>query len=93
MSGIGAIYFFSGLKMTIIMPLSLLFLQSLYEEKLLQYNIGVMKWLWDDDAVKKQLMTQNVATVMVNKLRRLPEGTQDVLKIASCLGAYFSVLY
>eukprot|EP00984_Skeletonema_dohrnii_P029888 scaffold20831_cov79-Skeletonema_dohrnii-CCMP3373.AAC.2 len=38
----------------------LTFLRSLYDEKLLKYNFGVMKWTWDDDAVKTQRLSQRM---------------------------------
>ena len=69
----------------------LMFLRSLYDEDVLQYNFGTMKWLWDDDAVEAKLATANVATVLVNKLRRLSSRSQSVVKVASCLGAKFSL--
>ena len=65
----------------------LMFLRSIYEEELLQFNFGTMKWRWDDEVVKAMLMTQNVATVMVNKLKRLDPITQTVLSTAACLGS------
>ncbi len=65
------------------------FLRSLYDEKLLQYNFGALKWTWDDEAVKSEIVTENVATVLVNKMSRLREETQMVLMVASCLGATF----
>eukprot|EP00577_Skeletonema_sp_RCC1716_P007083 CAMPEP_0113418348 /NCGR_PEP_ID=MMETSP0013_2-20120614/26158_1 /TAXON_ID=2843 ORGANISM="Skeletonema costatum, Strain 1716" /NCGR_SAMPLE_ID=MMETSP0013_2 /ASSEMBLY_ACC=CAM_ASM_000158 /LENGTH=559 /DNA_ID=CAMNT_0000305577 /DNA_START=97 /DNA_END=1772 /DNA_ORIENTATION=- /assembly_acc=CAM_ASM_000158 len=67
----------------------LMFLRSLYDEKLLQYNFGVMKWTWDEDAVNSKIVTENVATVLVNKMNRLHEETQRILMVASCLGATF----
>eukprot|EP00984_Skeletonema_dohrnii_P006894 scaffold2461_cov78-Skeletonema_dohrnii-CCMP3373.AAC.2 len=67
----------------------LMFLRSLYDEKLLQYNFGVMKWTWDDDAVNSKIVTENVASVLVNKMNRLQEETQRMLMVASCLGATF----
>lgn len=70
---------------------SLMFLRSLCDEELLQYNFGLMKWRWDDDAVKAKLATENVATILLNKLSRLHWATQNVLKVASCLGAKFSL--
>jgi len=69
----------------------LMFLRSLYDEEVLQYNFGTMRWLWDDDAVEAKFATQNVATVLVNKLRRLSLRSQSVVKVASCLGAKFSL--
>eukprot|EP00984_Skeletonema_dohrnii_P020788 scaffold10216_cov123-Skeletonema_dohrnii-CCMP3373.AAC.4 len=67
----------------------LMFLRSLYDEKLLQYNLGVMKWTWDEDAVNSKIVTENVASVLVNKMNRLREETQRMLMVASCLGATF----
>eukprot|EP00984_Skeletonema_dohrnii_P004020 scaffold1378_cov149-Skeletonema_dohrnii-CCMP3373.AAC.5 len=67
----------------------LMFLRSLYDEKLLQYNFGVMKWTWDDNAVNLKIVTENVASVLVNKMNRLQEETQRMLMVASCLGATF----
>eukprot|EP00985_Skeletonema_marinoi_P010957 scaffold5155_cov132-Skeletonema_marinoi.AAC.7 len=67
----------------------LMFLRSLYDEKLLQYNFGAMKWTWDDDAVNSKIVTQNVASVLLNKMNRLQEDTQRMLMVASCLGFNF----
>ena len=50
-----------------------------------------MQWIWDDDAIKSKLVTQNVAQLMVSKLKRLTDKSQNVLKVASCLGASFSL--
>jgi len=65
----------------------LMFLRSLHDEKLLQYNFGTMKWNWDDDAVNSKIVTNNVASVLVNKMNRLRDETQRMLMVASCLGA------
>eukprot|EP00984_Skeletonema_dohrnii_P010831 scaffold4246_cov76-Skeletonema_dohrnii-CCMP3373.AAC.4 len=67
----------------------LMFLRSLYDEKLLKYNFGVMKWTWDEDAVNSKIVTENVASVLVNKMNRLQDETQRMLMVASCLGATF----
>ncbi len=69
----------------------LMFLRSLYDEKLLQYNFGAWKWTWDDEAVNSAIVTENVASVLVNKMNRLQEETQRMLMVASCLGATFRI--
>lgn len=69
----------------------LVFLISLQEEELLQYNFGAMRWLWDDDAVKEKLVTENVASVLVKKLKRLDDMSHGVLKVAACLGSRFNI--
>jgi len=68
----------------------LMFLRYLYDERLIQFNFGAMKWIWDDVIVSSTMVMQNVATIMVNRLKQFPEGPQNILKVASCLGASFS---
>ena len=48
-----------------------------------------MKWIFDDDAIKAKLMTENVATVLVNKLKSFEDNMQNILKVAAVLGAKF----
>ncbi len=67
----------------------LMFLRSIYDENLLQYNFGSMKWTWDDKEVNSKIVTENVASVLVNKMNRSQEVTQRMLMVASCLGATF----
>ena len=69
----------------------LLFLKSLYDEELLKYNVGSMKWIWNDADIKKALMTQNVTTLMVKKLHRFAGASQVLMKIGSCMGNSFSI--
>ena len=49
-----------------------------------------MAWTWNNDDVKAKLVTENIATAVTRKLKRLGEIQQNVLKIASCLGSKFS---
>lgn len=69
----------------------LVFLRSLYDDELLKYNFAIMKWTWDDDEVKAKFATSNVAAILLNKLQSLNPRTQNVVKVASCLGAKFSL--
>ena len=68
-----------------------MFLRRLYDEKLLVYNFGIMKWTWDDITVQQKLATENVATMLINKLRRHSSRTQNVVKVASILGSTFNL--
>ncbi|KAL9182970.1 hypothetical protein ACHAXT_004249 [Thalassiosira profunda] len=69
----------------------LAFLTSLYDDELLVYNFGVERWRWDDDRVSEVLMTENVVSILVKKLMQFDSGALAVVKIASCLGASFSI--
>lgn len=50
-----------------------------------------MKWMWDDITVQQKLATENVATILINKLRRYSTRTQNVVKVASILGSTFNL--
>ena len=66
------------------------FLRSLYDDDLLQYNFGLMTWRWKDEEIKEKCVTENVASIMVTKLRRFNKSAQSLIKVASCIGASFS---
>lgn len=67
-----------------------MFLRSLYDENLLQYNCAGMKWAWNNDEVNAKVVTTNVATILITKLNRLGESQKSILKIAACLGGRFA---
>lgn len=60
------------------------------DKELTRFNFYA-RWLWDDDVISNKMVTANVATILVDKLRRFDETSQTVLKVASCLGSTFSV--
>ena len=68
----------------------LVFLKSIYDQDLLEFNFGLMKWVWDEEKVDARLVTENVTTILINKLKQHDEESQKVLQVASCLGATFS---
>ena len=69
----------------------ILFLKSLYDDNLLSYNFAISRWRWDDQLVKEKVVTDNVASIMVNNLRKIDPTAQDIIKIAACLGHSFSI--
>ncbi len=60
------------------------FMQGLFEEGLLISSPD--GWLWDCDQISEKNFTDNVVDLMVGKLRRLPIGTQNVMRTLACLG-------
>ncbi len=56
------------------------FLKTLYESKLLRFNTEQLMWSWDMDKIISQNITDNVADLMINRLRLLPEALQGVLQ-------------
>lgn len=66
-------------------------LEFLYEEKLIAFDFDRGGWNWDLDRIQTLGITQNVLDLMISKIRRLPEETQQILKIAACLGSEFNL--
>lgn len=48
-------------------------------------------WQWDIAQIEATDITDNVVELMVNKLRKLPIATQDILRFAACAGASFDL--
>ncbi len=62
------------------------FLTALAEENLLAFDPGAGRWTWDLAHILTKGFTDNVVDLMVEKLGRLPETTQEALKQFACLG-------
>ncbi|MDM8568015.1 AAA family ATPase [Thiotrichales bacterium HSG1] len=65
------------------------FLQTLYEEELLQFNSE--QWQWNIEQIKSQNITANVVELMANKIDKLPEKTSAILRLAACIGNQFDL--
>lgn len=65
------------------------FIKSLYDRKLLWYVREERIWQWDLAEIEKLSTTENVADFLVEKVRRLPVSTQQLLASAACLGNSF----
>jgi predicted ATPase len=62
------------------------FLTTLAEEQLLKFEAREAAWRWDLKRIRAKGFTDNVADLMIVKLRRLPSVTQEAMKYLSCLG-------
>lgn len=67
------------------------FLKNLYTEQLLQFNSRSQQWEWDIAQIQSQDLTDNVIELLISKLKKLPAATQDVLRLAACVGAEFDL--
>ena len=63
------------------------FLSALAEEGLLVFDRDAARWTWDLGRIRAKGYTDNVADLMLGKLRRLPAATRAVLKRLACLGS------
>jgi PAS domain S-box-containing protein len=62
------------------------FISSLAEEDLLRFDNDAARWCWDLGRIHAKGYTDNVVDLMVGKLSRLPEETQNALQLLACLG-------
>jgi len=67
------------------------FLQALYEDELLEFDAKRGAWAWELEEIRKREMTDNVVELMAGKIQKLSEATQDVLKLAACIGNQFDL--
>ncbi|MBW4625337.1 MAG: AAA family ATPase [Brasilonema octagenarum HA4186-MV1] len=67
------------------------FLKSLYTEKLLKYDSNSRAWSWDLKQIISRNITDNVVELMCEKIQSLSESTQNVLRLAACIGNQFDV--
>ena len=62
------------------------FLTALVDEGLLSFDHSTAGWSWDLARIRAKEYTDNVADLMVGRLSRLPESTQEILRRLACLG-------
>ncbi|MCU1258120.1 MAG: histidine kinase [Bryobacterales bacterium] len=62
------------------------FLSALEHERLLVFDHARGRWSWDLAGIHAKNYTDNVADLVVGKLRRLPSETQEALLQFACLG-------
>jgi serine/threonine protein kinase len=66
-------------------------IKSLHHDGLLTFNYDLQEWQWNIIEIQQQTITDNIVDLMVNKLRQLPEETQILLQLASCVGNTFDL--
>lgn len=67
------------------------FLNSLYAESLLEYEVSKGYWQCDIAKLKALAVSNNVVDFMALQLQKLPSYTQEVLKLAACIGHQFDL--
>lgn len=66
-------------------------LSSLHERGLLTLNVTTGGWDWDLPKIQGIGITDNVIALMTTKLQRFPEQTQEIMKLAACVGSTFAL--
>ncbi|RAM48066.1 MAG: hypothetical protein C6Y22_29905 [Hapalosiphonaceae cyanobacterium JJU2] len=66
-------------------------LKSLYHQNLLTFDLNTNIWQWDIKQIEGVGITENVIELMIENIEKLPESTQNVLKLAACIGNRFNL--
>jgi len=67
------------------------FLKSLHEDGIIEFNFEARYWQCDIARVRTLALTDDVVEFMAIQLRKLPIRTQEVLKLAACIGNQFDL--
>ncbi|MGK7904405.1 MAG: AAA family ATPase, partial [Hormoscilla sp.] len=67
------------------------FLKSIHTDGLIDFNFQVGHWQCDIARVKELSLTDDVVEFMASRLALLPRETQEVLKLAACIGNQFDL--
>jgi PAS domain S-box-containing protein len=67
------------------------FLRMLHSENLLTFDLALSSWQWNIVQIQAQNITDNVVELLLLKLQKLPENTQQMLRLAACVGAEFDL--
>jgi len=67
------------------------FLKALHEDGLILFNRNLGYWQCDISQIKMQSLTDDVVEFMAQQLQKLPIETQNLLKLAACIGAQFDL--
>ncbi len=62
---------------------------DLYRRKWIKRNLDSGIWEWNQEAVDRAAVTDNVVTLMKSKVVELPAQTQEILEQAACAGHSF----
>ncbi len=64
---------------------------NLYEKKLIYYDTQKVLWGCNLKEILKLQSSDSVADLVAKRITKLPQKTQDVLKVCSCLGFSFDI--
>ncbi|MBW4540621.1 MAG: AAA family ATPase [Myxacorys chilensis ATA2-1-KO14] len=66
-------------------------LNSLHQDQLLSFNFSHRRWQWDMADLQNIDITENVVELMVGQVQKRSRTTQNILKLAACIGDHFTL--
>ena len=62
-----------------------------HEKENPHFDKGIYGWQWDIKQIETLNITDNVVELMIGKLKKLPESSQQILRLAACVGSHFDL--
>jgi PAS domain S-box-containing protein len=66
-------------------------LRSLSQENSLAFDASENEWRWDLDEIENKSIADNVTDLMIAKIKKFSESTQELLQFAACIGSQFDL--
>ena len=63
------------------------FIISLADQGLLKFDLREGRWTWDLERIQEQPLSENIAILLSERLRRLPDDTKAALSVMACIGS------
>ncbi|AFZ06422.1 multi-sensor signal transduction multi-kinase [Oscillatoria nigro-viridis PCC 7112] len=67
------------------------FLKALHQDELISFEMQSGHWQCDISKVREAALTDDVVVFMAQQLQKMPATTQEVLKLAACIGNQFDL--
>ncbi|MBD2250896.1 trifunctional serine/threonine-protein kinase/ATP-binding protein/sensor histidine kinase [Nostoc parmelioides] len=67
------------------------FLKSLHQDGIIKFNFDVAYWQYDIAKIQALSLTDDVVEFMGQQIEKLPKMTQNILKLAACIGNEFDL--
>ncbi|MBD2325435.1 PAS domain S-box protein [Alkalinema sp. FACHB-956] len=64
---------------------------ALYKDGFIIFNPVRGEWQWDLAQISEWMLTDDIVQLMIGQIHKLPQQTQDSLKLAACLGNQFTL--
>ncbi|HIK08582.1 MAG TPA: AAA family ATPase [Trichormus sp. M33_DOE_039] len=66
-------------------------LKFIYQEHLIKFDFITGRWQWEIQHIQSLGITDNVVELMIGKIQKLKDSTQNILKLAACIGNRFNL--
>ena len=67
------------------------FLKSLYQDGYIAFDSNQQSFVWDLQELQKANITDNVVDLMISKINKFSQSSQQLIKVASCIGNRFDL--